>query len=239
MEIAWIHCISCGNERSKQGTRTLRVKLEDDHAWVDCYHSESCKLYSGKKISRELGQKLIDDSGGSTRKTDICPIVPAPEIDLPEIHGIRYEWRNPQGELMALTFRVERGGYKQLFPMVYTDAGWVWGWGNMKALYGAHLLEKHPKATVVVVEGEKCADTINNRKDPNYIAVAWPLGSKNVTLGEWSWLRGREIILWPDNDKDGHKAMEEVKKCLDTTNKYEEPSKKLSSSDSQEQTSTL
>lgn len=218
MEIAWIPCIVCGDKRRKHGTRTLRVKLEEDCAWLDCYHSQECKLYEGKRVSRELGEKLIADSGGTTRNSDIEPIIPACENSMPIIDGIRYEWRNPEGDLMALTFRVEKEDHKQIFPMVYTEAGWTWGWGNIRALYGAENLLKYPNATVVIVEGEKATDIINNRRNGDYIAVTWPLGSKNPRLGEWSWLKGRDVILWPDADEDGHKAMEEVRKCLNMIN---------------------
>ena len=66
--------------------------------------------------------------------------------------------------------------------------------------------------TVILVEGEKCANTL--------IAMGYPattcIGGSNAPLDktDWSPLIGSHVILWPDNDVAGMKFMEAVAAML-------------------------
>ena len=62
-------------------------------------------------------------------------------------------------------------------------------------------------APLVIAEGEKAAAAIS--------AVGWPAvswyggsGKRYVTGADWRVVKGRDCILWPDNDGPGQKAME-------------------------------
>lgn len=58
---------------------------------------------------------------------------------------------------------------------------------------------------VVVVEGEKCADTLEAIGIP---ATTSPCGAGNADNADWSPLAGKTVYLWPDNDpvdKDGNR----------------------------------
>ena len=65
---------------------------------------------------------------------------------------------------------------------------------------------------VLVVEGEKCADHLATL---GYASVAWCGGTNKVTRTRWGALAGREIILWPDHDAAGLKAMQQLAEILD------------------------
>jgi hypothetical protein len=56
-----------------------------------------------------------------------------------------------------------------------------------------------------LVEGEKCADALAGL----LIApvAAWPGGTNGARHCDWSALRGRRLILWPDADQEGQDAM--------------------------------
>jgi len=53
---------------------------------------------------------------------------------------------------------------------------------------------------VLVVEGEKCATAAHRALAEWYDVVAWPGGGKAWYKADWSWIAGRNCVLWPDND---------------------------------------
>ena len=55
-----------------------------------------------------------------------------------------------------------------------------------------------PSATVLIVEGEKCADA--GAELPDLVCVSWPGGGKAVDKTDLYPLAGRKVILWPDCD---------------------------------------
>lgn len=76
-----------------------------------------------------------------------------------------------------------------------------------KPLYGLDLLYKYRDAFVLVVEGEKCADFLNNffslhNVSTQYIAVTSG-GATSDDRTDWEALRERDISIWPDNDAEG------------------------------------
>jgi hypothetical protein len=65
---------------------------------------------------------------------------------------------------------------------------------------------------VLVVEGEKATDAAATIF-PNCVAMTWPGGAMAVGKADWTPLRGRRVIIWPDNDAPGRKAASEVAKA--------------------------
>jgi putative DNA primase/helicase len=80
---------------------------------------------------------------------------------------------------------------------------WEWkSWPPKRPLYGlAHLAER-PTAQVVVCEGEKSADAAGVLL-PDFIVVTSPGGAQSAKQADWSPLRGRTVIVWPDADTVG------------------------------------
>lgn len=70
-----------------------------------------------------------------------------------------------------------------------------------RLLYGTELLNSHPRANIILVEGEKTADAAR-RLLANFpvLVVTWPGGGKAAKLADWSLLKGRKIVCWPDCD---------------------------------------
>ena len=64
---------------------------------------------------------------------------------------------------------------------------------------------------VVVVEGEKDVHTLTPLLPPGWVATTWPGGAAATGKVNWSPLAGKQkVILWPDNDVPGMKAMAEA-----------------------------
>lgn len=86
---------------------------------------------------------------------------------------------------------------------------WRWvGFDTPAPLYRADL----HKGTLVVVEGEKCVEHLRAANIP---ACCWPGGGGAVKKANWASLDAKKVILWPDNDEPGHKAMEHVAATLE------------------------
>ena len=58
-----------------------------------------------------------------------------------------------------------------------------------------------PGSTVVVVEGEKCADAVTSvLAGTGIVAISWAGGSKALKKTDWKPLRGHKVVFWPDCD---------------------------------------
>lgn len=127
-----------------------------------------------------------------------------------------YEYRNSQGELESVVLRVEFENGKKVTPHLMwcrREPDGAEGWCHYPApeprsIYGLELLID-PKAPVLIVEGEKCAGAAR-RVLPQYKGVSWCGGSSAVNKTDWSPLKGRKILIWPDNDEAGDKATSEL-----------------------------
>lgn len=75
-----------------------------------------------------------------------------------------------------------------------------------RPMLGLDALFAKPDAPVLVVEGEKCR-AAGAGAWPQYAVVAWPGGSFGISKVDWTALEGRDVVLWPDADAAGIKAM--------------------------------
>lgn len=75
-----------------------------------------------------------------------------------------------------------------------------------RPLLGLDDLAAKPGAPVLVVEGEKCR-AAGAGAWPQYAVIAWPGGSHALRKVDWAPLGLRDVVLWPDADDAGRKAM--------------------------------
>ena len=64
------------------------------------------------------------------------------------------------------------------------------------------LITTRPDAPVVICEGEKSADAAA-RIFPKSVATTSPGGANGADRSDWSVLRGRKVLVWPDDDAPG------------------------------------
>lgn len=90
------------------------------------------------------------------------------------------------------------------------------GWGKEEGfpIFGRERLISWPSLPVVVVEGEKNVEDALQAGLQSYVWLAWQSGTENVVHVDWSCLQGRDVILWPDHDKGGYKAMKALADIL-------------------------
>lgn len=143
------------------------------------------------------------------------PILPVPDQagEPPKAHIKRgmpeqtWCYRNADGRALGYVYRFKTStGGKETLPLVYARNNEVgveeWRWmafPEPRPLYGLDRLAAKPDATVLLVEGEKCADAADALL-PEFAVVAWPGGCKAVKKADWTPLTGRKVIAWPDAD---------------------------------------
>lgn len=123
-----------------------------------------------------------------------------------------WAYHDAEGSILGYVCRFDTPEGKEVIPYSFCTDGsrqeWRWqGLDVPRPLYNLHLLAQHPEKTVVLVEGEKCADAVSEAM-PTAVAVCWIGGSKGIKNADWTPLYGRRVIYWPDNhtqDRYGEK----------------------------------
>jgi len=144
-------------------------------------------------------------------------------IEFPESHhqfGVpeeMYPYRDTAGESIAAVYRFEgQGGKKEIRPYCLERGAWVWP--AEPVLYELDGITARKSEAVIIVEGEKCANALSMK---GFLATTSMGGSNAADKSDWSTLKGRRVIIWPDNDVPGHKYARKVAKlCLKAGAEY-------------------
>lgn len=162
--------------------------------------------------------RAVEDYLGVARPTPKTvtakqPVKPPAGTQPPNLNGASHQWcyTDAAGEQLFWIQRVSKGaGDKWFRPQTWDGSKWQsTGWPTPRPLYNLAALHARPEAQVIVCEGEKAADHAQILF-PQLVAVAWPNGAQSVAKVDWSPLTGRSVLLWPDNDDEGRKAMTKV-----------------------------
>jgi len=132
-------------------------------------------------------------------------------------------WHYPHADAYVVRFNLPNGK-KDTLPLRFlppdgvppdrtNPAHWRWkGWAKplQPPIYRLPELEANPDAPVLVVEGEKTADAAA-KLFPDHVVISWATGASAVDRIDWTPLTGRTLLLWPDNDAPGVRAMTYLK----------------------------
>ena len=148
-----------------------------------------------------------------------CQPIPADVAITPEAFAIPrrgvpshlYTYRDTDGTPLWVVARWDANDSedqtKLFLPWQYRD-GWVRGGVPApRCLYGLETLNS-PR-NVIICEGEKAAEAAR-RLFPGSPVVSWPNGASSVSSADWSDLKGRKVVIWPDADAPGFAAMNEI-----------------------------
>jgi putative DNA primase/helicase len=117
-------------------------------------------------------------------------------------------YHGPDGEVIGYVARFDlEDGSKQILPrtlwMGERGLYWRWKqWPEPRPIYGLDRLAQNLAAAVVIVEGEKCADAAS-KVFPASVVITSPGGSNAAKKVDWSPLKGRRVLIWPDADAAG------------------------------------
>lgn len=172
--------------------------------------------------------KGVEEISAKKARTPWTPILPVPDDagEYPKAHVMRgrpdawWEYRDDAGQLLGVIYRFTNStGGKEVLPCVFahhTESNkreWRWmAFPEPRPLYlrGPRRLE----LPLLVVEGEKCADSADQLLHDELEVNSWPGGGKAVKKADWSSIRNRDVILWADADgkryKEGHERAGEL-----------------------------
>ena len=125
--------------------------------------------------------------------------------------------------VLQIMYRFDPPGERKQFSpctlrRIGTDLRWRWkALPAPRPLYGLDRLAANPGGTVVVCEGEKATDAAQ-AIFPDFVAVTSSGGSGSAAQTDWDPLRGRRVVILPDNDDPGMKYASTVAAMLATRN---------------------
>ena len=119
-----------------------------------------------------------------------------------------YDYTDEAGQLLYQVVRTEPKGFYQRRPD--RCGGWNYEKGKRQVLY--RLREVLEASIIFVVEGEKDVETLRSY---GFVATTNAGGAKASWLPEYTAaLRGREIVLIPDNDQPGRERVARIARAL-------------------------
>jgi putative DNA primase/helicase len=119
-----------------------------------------------------------------------------------------YDYTDEHGNLLYQVVRYQPKDFKQRRPD--GRGGWIWRKGERQVLY--RLPEVIEAPIVFVVEGERDVETL---REYGFVATTNAGGAKAHWAPQYTEsLRGREVILIPDNDAPGRKRVLNIARAL-------------------------
>ena len=155
------------------------------------------------------------------------------EVSLESLPQSRKHYYTPRGEERPQWCLIRRAPGSDFGAKVWwvsrKGEKWIKGrHGTPDALYQEPRLRATQAGgrAVIVVESEKDADNLNTLIDRRYapidpsarpVATTWAGGATDAHQHPewWEVLRGRKVVLWPDNDTEGIQAMRRIAVRLD------------------------
>jgi predicted P-loop ATPase len=180
-----------------------------------------------KETYLSANQERIRSAQSKPKKEKIEPVRPPHNIEEPSfqhfqlgkpsmVHTYKDENNNPL--YYVLRYETEKDGKpdKEHRPLAYfSDNKWHWkAWKDNRPLYGLELLKQNPTRKILIVEGEKAADAARRFIPKGYNILTWQGGVNAISKTDWTPLKDKEILLWPDADEPGLIAMREITELL-------------------------
>lgn len=210
------HEYVCANLAGGRG-ESMSVNIQTG-AWADfasdAKGGDLISLYAA--INGLTQSAAFKELGGSPAALAPAPVTPPrtvlgppPPGAYPDTSGTEavYEYRDGNGILLFLILRYPG---KVIRPCSWDIHQQRWvnkGWPTPRPLYGLDQLASRPDAAVLIVEGEKACDAVTSIPHcAGYVPITWPNGAAACNSADWSPLRGRKVLIWPDADEAGLKA---------------------------------
>ncbi len=189
-----------GLHSKKRVTRVTRVT--DNKTQI-----KNSKLHDTESVIQKCNTRV-------TRVTPIPETAPPPTFKHPA-HGepsITWTYHDVQGRPLFYVCRFDTPNDKQILPHTYDGKAWWWkGIQAPRPLYNLHHLTNRPDAPVLICEGEKAAEAAAGLL-PDCVTTTTPNGAKAAGKADLSPLKGRAVLIWPDNDEQGKAYADEIAK---------------------------
>ena len=128
-----------------------------------------------------------------------------------------WTYRLATGEEAFYLARFDTASRKLFLPVTWCrdHAGhhswFIKGPSGPRPLFQLDVLIGHPGSKVLVVEGEKSAVAAKALAPPGWCVTTSAFGALSAAKTDWTPLRGREVVVWPDADAAGQVYAESVR----------------------------
>jgi 5S rRNA maturation endonuclease (ribonuclease M5) len=126
----------------------------------------------------------------------------------------KWPYYNADGELVGIVLRCDTPSGKRILPVARGSDG-RWRFEAMpkpRPLYNLlEILSADAAVPIVVVEGEKAADAA---RKCGLVGTTSAGGAQAAKLTDWLPMRGRHVVIIPDNDEAGEKYAADVRQQL-------------------------
>ncbi|MHB1301667.1 MAG: AAA family ATPase [Burkholderiales bacterium] len=207
------HRFLIGNLGGAPG-KSLVVELQGERRglWMDFATDESGDLIDLWAAVHHLSvqsdfQRLVRDiAAWLALPVAGRPVPAAPDVALDTLgrHAAKWDYFSVDGKLLACIYRYDTSEGKEYRP--WNPVARNHSMPSPRPLF--HLPQIDQADTVVLVEGEKCAEALQGVG----IVATTAMGGAKAPLDktDWSPLKGKIVILWPDHDQTGQQYMEKL-----------------------------
>ncbi|MCC7080111.1 MAG: DUF3987 domain-containing protein [Burkholderiales bacterium] len=124
-------------------------------------------------------------------------------------------YRSAEGMPLYYVARYQTPAGKSIRPWTRDGSHWRQrAYPAPRPLYGLDRLAARPDAPVLIAEGERCADAAHVALGAEWVCITWAGGAAAVRKSDWTPLRGRRVLVWPDRDDPGRRAAEDIRRIL-------------------------
>ena len=179
-----------------------------------------------KSAADWLANKIGSYPAVAPAKSDVwVPLKSAPEP--PSEYVFLNKGREPSavwsyvdknGQISGYAVRFDTPAGKEVLPLTWCKSitgAEAWKWKAMaepRPLFNLQgIYEK--QGPIIIVEGEKAASALI---EMGWNATTWSGGSSAHGKTDWEPLRGKDCVIWPDNDGPGNIAAEAIAKRLES-----------------------
>lgn len=198
----------------------VRAACRDRGLWHEDRPSGTYRSSGARYAPVPAGNGHDRESPLEPAKAPVKAIMPVPAAALPfeaksllgEAAAVTWDYLDSQGRLLGYVVRGDNPDETKAWvkPVVWTRQGWrAQAFPTPRPLYGLAELAARPDAPVLVVEGEKTACGARLLVE-DHVCITWPGGASAVAHADWRRLKGRDVTIWPDNDRAGIAAAEQV-----------------------------
>ena len=191
--------------------------ISDDGLYAHCTRDE----YAGDLDRNGNSDTYAHHLEGGCHCGKVHGIVPGVSQDAPSVHSYRdrrlgqpdqlWAYRHAGGEVAGYAARWDRpDGGREFGSLILGGERWrAKDIPRPRPLYNLPELWKRSDAPVLVVEGERTSDAARDLL-PSYVPVTSMGGPKAPRLSDWKPLKGRDVVVWPDNDSEGRRYAQVV-----------------------------
>lgn len=179
-----------------------------------------------KSAADWLADKIGSAPAAAPAKSDVwVPLKSAPQS--PSEYAFINKGRKPSvvwpyvcknGQISGYIARFDTLSGKEVLPLTWCKSasgaeGWKWkAMAEPRPLFNLREISEL-QGPVIIAEGEKAASALIAA---GFNATTWSGGSSAHAKTDWEPLRGRDCVIWPDNDSPGMIAAEAIAKRLES-----------------------